>query len=146
MDKNTNNDNVSIQQIIFKLEQKARQEIDSDDSDTLELTLIPPLFESMCNSILLFFEGVLNLLSILFLKTKIGKKILKTFVHLVMSYGYFGILSMFYLQKKTQSETTSFLSIIKNTRQRGKVILLNFNDKISVLYQPFLQQEYDSLV
>lgn len=137
---------ITFNNYICKIEEKAKLALSSEENTLPEVSVLISVFESMCNSILTFVEVFLNFLVLIVSKTDIGKKILQLFVNVFLTYGEFGILSATYANHCIEEKNKSFYTNIKAFPDKFYKLLINFNDKISDYYQPFIKEKYDSLV
>ena len=137
---------ITMNNYICKIEEKAKLALTSEENPLPEVGILISVFESMCNSILTFVEIFLNFLVLIVSKTNIGKKILKLFIDVWLTYGEFGIVSATYANHCIEKENKSFYINIKAFPDKFYKLLINFNDKISDYYQPFIKEKYDSLV
>lgn len=137
---------ITMNNYMCKIGEKAKLALTSEENPLPEVGILISVFESMCNSILIFVESFLNFLVLIVSKTNIGKKILKLFINVWLTYGEFGIVSATYANHCIEKENKSFYSNIKAFPDKFYQLLINFNDKISDYYQPFIKEKYDSLV
>ena len=137
---------ITMNNYICKIEEKAKLALTSEENPLPEVGILISVFESMCNSILTFVEVLLNFLVLIVSKTNIGKKILKLFINVWLTYGEFGIVSATYANHCIEKENKSFYTNIKAFPDKFYKLLINFDDKISNYYQPLIKEKYDSLV
>lgn len=136
---------ITMNNYIYKIEEKAKLALSSEENPLPEVSILISVFESMCNSILTFVEVFLNFLVLIVSKTDIGKKILKLFINVCLTYGEFGILSATYANHCIEKENKSFYTNMKTFPDKFYQLFVNFNDKISDYYQPLIKEKYDSL-
>lgn len=136
---------INMNDYIYKIEQKAKLAVSSEENPLPEVGILISVFESMCNSILTFVEIFFNFLVLIVSKTNIGKKILKLFINVWLTYGEFGILAVTYTNHSIEKENKSFYTNMRAFPNKFCQLFVNFNDKISDYYLPFIKEKYDSL-
>ena len=137
---------ITMTNYILRIEEKAKLALSSEENTLPEVSVLMSITESMCNSILTFVEVFLNFLVLIVSKTDIGKKILQLFVNVFLNYGEFGILGVTYANHCIEKENKSFYTNMRAFPDKICKLFVNFNDKISEYYQPFIKEKYDSLV